>query len=236
MPRRIFRDHRVSKTSEAYLAQASPLPKTPKQPVNDWLAYKSRLGETRRQALRDGLKELEQRKIRQDELMAQRSRSKQGIRNYLVHKPKREDERLTNPTVLAANRKVNSSVLADPNRQSRVAEKILRVQAQEQAKAEARKDALHTLYMNARHFITTEEQLNQKVEEIFTSTPHGVDNLNQNIWQVHMPPSMQSMMSTAKDKNSRAIKYGGGPAATTLKRMKRIAEELTGGKMEDDKI
>lgn len=90
--------------------------------------------------------------------------------------------------------------------------------------------------MNARHFITTEEQLEQKVEEIFTETPHGVDNMNQNIWQVHMPPSMKSLLATANDKNNKAIKFGGGPAATTLKRMKRIAEELTGGKMEDEKI
>lgn len=153
-----------------------------------------------------------------------------------MYAPQREDERLTSPTVLLANQVLKREVLADPNRAARVAERVANVQAQEQARKEARMDALHTLYMNARHFITTEKQLAEKVDEIFTATPHGQDNTNQNIWHTHFPPSMNALLRTGGDKRSQAIKSGAGPAATTLKRMKRIAEELTGGKMEDDRI
>ena len=142
------------------------------------------------------------------------------------------DERLTNPTITAATKALQTT-LPDPNRAQRVADSAARVLAIEKEKAEARRDALHTLYMNARTFITTEAQLDAKVEEIFVKDPHG-KRMSSNIWDINVPPTVQSMLSSVGDTNKNAILYGSGPAATTLKRMKRIAEELTGGKMDTD--
>jgi hypothetical protein len=233
VPRNIFRKRGQDKSSDAYIARATPSPKHPIEANNPWLAYKRRLAEIRKSNLRDGLKGLEERKIHQDGVVAGRSKQKRRLREQLVNAPQREDERLTSPTILAANRTVTTGILPDPDREARVAAKAARVQAKQQALEDARKDALHTLYMNARNFITTEAQLEKKIEEIFVPDPHAPNNLNQNIWDFGTPPTIETMMNSLGDRHSNAIKYGSGPAATSLKRMKKIAEELTGGKMED---
>lgn len=115
----------------------------------------------------------------------------------------------------------------------RLAEKAARVAEKERAKEEARRNALHTLYMHAREFIVTEQQLDNKIEEIFTETPHSPNNLDQNIWNVlQTPPSVQSMLSTVTRTQRHAVDFHVRPETVNGARLKKIAEELTGGKME----
>lgn len=232
VPRQIFRKRGINKTSESYLAAATRESQNPKEPANDHIAWKQRLAATRRQSLREGLVELEIRKNLQDAAVAARSKSRTALREHRVSKAQRMDERLTNPTIKAATKALQTT-LPDPNRAQRVAASAERVLAIQKEKEEARRDALHTLYMNARNFITTEQQLDAKVEEIFIQKPHG-DEKSDNIWDINVPPTVQNMLNTVGDTSKKAIFYGSGPAATTLKRMKRIAEELTGGKMDID--
>merc|ERR1712098_664467 len=115
----------------------------------------------------------------------------------------------------------------------RVAEKKARVEAIALAKEEQRRNALHTLYMNARSFITTEEELDAEIEKIFVEDPHASGNLNDNIWSVKgAPPSVLTMLSAVNNTQKKAIDFHRGPAALTGRRMKKIAEELTGGTMD----
>jgi hypothetical protein len=189
---------------------------------------------SRRGNLREGLVELYKRKRDSEGAVAARSMTRQDERGRRLHAPQREDERLTDPTIKEANRILQSGPIPDPNREARVAEKIARVRAKEAAREEQRKNALHTLYMQARSFITTEEQLDAKIEEIFKETPEGESD---SIWQWTIvargaPPTVQDMLSAVNNTEKEAVKYHSGPAQITGQRMKRLAEELTGGKMD----
>ena len=189
---------------------------------------------SRRGNLREGLVELYKRKKDRDGAVAARSKTRQEERGRRLHAPQREDERLTDPTIKEANRILQSGPIPDPNREARVAEKIARVRAKEAAREEQRKNALHTLYMQARSFITTEEQLDAKIEEIFKETHEGDPD---SIWEQTgsaegAPPTVQDMLSAINKTESKAIKYHSGPAQITGRRMKKLAEELTGGKMD----
>jgi hypothetical protein len=186
---------------------------------------------SRRENLREGLLELQKRKHRQDSMIAGRSRARSEYREKRLHAPQREDERLTNPTIASATRTLQQGPVPDPDRAARVGEKAARVQAKEAAKEEARRDALHTLYMHARSFITTEEQLDSEIESIFVEQPF--EQNGDNIWDaVGAPPTVQDMLSAVNNTQKSALAYHAGPAAITGKRIKRIAEELTGGKMD----
>lgn len=231
-PRNLFPRRAGDKTSPEYLAAVTPEPKHKAKPVNDLVAWKRRMAATRRQNLREGLVELYERKTAHDKIVAGRSKGRYAAREARLHAPQREDERLTNPTITAANSALQTGPLPDPDRAARIAEKAARVQAIEAQKEEERRDALHTLYMNARSFITTEEQLDQRIEAIFTNQPFEANSEVDNIWEVAGPPTtVQEMLSVVNKSEKNAMNFHRGPALITGQRMKRIAEELTGGKI-----
>lgn len=152
----------------------------------------------------------------------------------MVHAPQREDERLTSPTITEAVRKLQLGPVPDPEREARIAAKAERVKAKEAKREEARKNALHTLYMHARSFITTEEQLDKQIEAIFVPRPfpEGTTDTD-NIWDaLGPPPTVQRLLATVNHTEREAVRYHAGPGAITGQRMKKIAEELTGGKMD----
>lgn len=187
---------------------------------------------TRRTNLREGLVELHKRKTKEDAVIAARSERRNVAREARVYAPQREDERLTNPTITKANSTLQTGHLPDPDRMARIAEMAARVQAAEMEKEEARRDALHTLYMHARDFITTEEQLDQQIEAIFTDTPFKPNDKRDNIWEHWQPELVSDMLSDVNHTQKEATKFHARPAVLTGKRMKRIAEQLTGGKMD----
>merc|ERR1711939_636071 len=77
------------------------------------------------------------------------------------------------------------------------------------------------------------EELDAEIEKIFVEDPHASGNLNDNIWSVKgAPPSVLTMLSAVNNTQKKAIDFHRGPAALTGRRMKKIAEELTGGTME----
>ena len=189
---------------------------------------------SRRENLREGLSELHRRKVNQDTLVDSRSRAKSRQREATVHAPQREDERLTSTTVRQAIRQLQKGRVPDPGRDKRIAEAAERVKVNEIAREAQRKDALHTLYMHAREFITTEEELDAEIEKIFVDFPFGPENAGKtNIWDAYgAPPTVQEMLSAVNNTQKQALEYHRGPGFITGKRMTRIAEELTGGKMD----
>lgn len=163
------------------------------------------------------------------------SRSKAILKDRArrLQTPQREDERLTNPSITTSLKDLYIG-LPDPHREARIAEKAERCQSKAEAKKEERRNALHTLYMNAREFITTEEQLDAEIEKLFVPSPFGKENMGkENIWDAHgSPPTVQDMLANINNTKKTAIDYHRGPAHATGQRMKKIAEELTGGKMD----
>lgn len=190
------------------------------------------MAEMRRHNLREGLVELHQRKVRTDRVVADRSAIRRENRERRLYAPPREDERLTSPTITAAMRKLQFGDLPDPNRSERLEAAAERVAAKQQSLEEQRRDALHTLYMHARSFITTEDQLDAEIDKVFTETPFG-ERKPTNIWDaLDAPPTVQDMLSVVNNTQKTAMEYHGNRGAATGKRMIRIAEELTGGKMD----
>jgi hypothetical protein len=216
-----------------YITETMPEPKNPKPPQDERLAFKRRLAASRRENLREGLLELHKRKVRQDNTLKNESLAKRRDRERRLHAPQREDDRLTSATVRTALQDLYIG-LPDPERAARVAAQAERTRENELAKQELRREAIHKLYMHAREFITTEEQLNTEIEKIFVPNPfgHGMEGKT-SIWEAHgAPPTVQDMLSVVNKTQKKAMDFHRGPAHITSQRMKKIAEELTGGEMD----
>jgi hypothetical protein len=232
-PRNLFPKRGANKTSKSYLKATTPLPKHQAAPANDYEAWKRTIAANRRQNLVEGLRTLKTRKALSDGRIAARSKKSSEERARVLNAPQREDERLTSPTITEAMRKLQLGSVPDPRREERVAAKAERVKANEAMREEARKNALHTLYMHARSFITTEEQLDAEIEKIFVDRPFGNDATSNNIWDAKgSPPTVQDLLATVNRSQKTAVDYHAGPAHITGQRMKKIAEELTGGRMD----
>ncbi|ESZ91838.1 hypothetical protein SBOR_7790 [Sclerotinia borealis F-4128] len=232
-PRNLFPNRGPDKISKKYLDAVTREPAKPSSNPNDYAAWKHRLATQRRESLKEALVKLHKRKLDQERIVAGNSRSKRQANEKRLKAPQREDERLMNPTITEAMSKLQVGFVPDPERESELAQKALRVQRKEAEREEQRRNALHTLYMNARSFITTEEQLNAKIEEIFTSPFDKNSPDKTNIWQVHeKPPTVQDMLSGVNNSQKTTLGQYSSPAVITGLRMHHIAEKLTGGKMD----
>lgn len=177
--------------------------------------------------------ELRHRKRLSDRQLAARSAYRRAEHERLIREPEREDERLTNPTVTQALRPPKTEVLADPDHEARIAEKRARVAVRNAEKVEERRDALHSLYMNARGFITTAAQLNAEVDRVFDDLDQwaSAEAFGHNVWNLGTPETVQQKLSKVNRTGRNALEHNQGYAELTAQREKRIAEELTGGKM-----
>ncbi|TQS39038.1 hypothetical protein Golomagni_00443 [Golovinomyces magnicellulatus] len=224
---------RTSKDHPNFILKTIPEPKALKEPQNEFVAWKRRTAELRKKNLRESLIELHKRKCERKDKLERLSIGRRNRRERLLNAPQREDERLTNPTVTQLNSNLQKGALSDPNRDSRILEKAARVRAREEAKSQARMDALHTLYMNARNFITTEESLEAQIQLIFKEEPFAKGNLDDNIWEVlGSPPTVRDLLKRYEGHSRAAVEAHQSPAVIIGERMQVIAEELTGGKME----
>lgn len=129
------------------------------------------------------------------------------------------------------------SGLPDPNREARQAGMRARVEEKEARRVADRQDALHTLYMHARTFITNETQLDAAIDKAFGTPQQPVEfgYHGMSVWNTG--PSEKGPFQGVHDKLDQANRARGtfadkqGFADLTNERLKRIAEELTGGKM-----
>lgn len=178
--------------------------------------------------------QLRYRKEKIDKRVAVRSAYKMAEHERLVAKPERDDERFTSPSILKSTHPSNRPLLPDPDRAFRLATKRANVAAQEAAKQEDRRNALHTLYMNAGNFIITEEHLNRVVDQVFDDhTQFATDSRNGlNIWNTGYPETVQELLRQAnRETGGSAVDRNQGYGPVTKERMKKLREELTGGKM-----
>jgi hypothetical protein len=232
VPRNIFRKSPIPKTSDEYFAATIPRARKNKRPQDDHVAWKRKMAAARRQNLREGLAALHARKLRTDRQLLHRSAYKKQTREERFNAPQREDERLTNPTITEAMSQLQVGHVKDAGREERIEEMKVRVAAKEAIREEARQTALHTLYMHARSFITTEQELDDRINKIFTTRPFE-GSVSNNIWEAKGPPQTVQVMLDDINKRQKSVvgKYQ-GPGMITGSRMKKIGEELTGGKMD----
>ena len=199
--------------------------------TKDYVEWKARSAAARRRNLREGLVELQHRKQRIDRQLAARSAFKQAENYRALHQPEREDERLTNPSITRTLTKGYLANIPDPNRWPRILRKKAKVKSKETRDMEERRNALHSLYMNAREFIVTEAALNAKIDEVFDD--EWFKNYpGRSIWdRENIPHTVQSLLNEANRSGIKAVQHNAGYAHITRQRVQRIAEELTGGKM-----
>lgn len=181
--------------------------------------------------------ELKHRKQISDEIRNKKANRKIAERERLVSAPMREDERLTNPTILQSQlptrlrQNGKPLPLADPNRQSLYRQAVESTREFEEKRREERKDQLHTLYMKANTFITSEEQLNAVMERVFDDKEQfkSMEGRGENIWNLGYPLTVAEMLEDS-NRGGQAVDVG-RKAAMVKERYKRIAEVLTGGAM-----
>jgi len=192
--------------------------------------YKLRMAELRKANLREGLTALHTRKDTQEKRVLRRSILRSEQRERLVAQAEREDERLTANTVLSTMKPKELLDLPEGEEEALYERRKARYEARQAAKREERRDKLHTLYMHARQFITTNEQLAHAIDVEFEK---------QSIWKLGLPSSLHQMIS---GKTPPEGKFDIGQASglvaqssrrfkTDQERMQRIAEKLSGGKM-----
>ena len=238
-PRKISLRRELRKAHKAmpeYLAAVTPEPLEDKttRSDNEFVSWKARQSELRRRNLREGLTELHQRRhelgLRRSITRAANSR----IREKLLYARERSDVRLTNPSVLSTQRPTKHHALPDPTRSARLAVKSQNVADMAAMREETRRNALHTLYVNAGDFITTGEQLDGVIDRAFddNSQFRGDSSEGVNIWNLGPPETVQELLRKAnKSGRQTALDSAEGNEITTRERMKKIGEELTGGKM-----
>ena len=178
--------------------------------------------------------ELRKRKEKIDKRLEARSRYRMAEHERLVAEPERDDERFTSPSILHSTRPGGHSNVPDPDRTSRLASKRANVAAQEAVKQEERRSAVHTLYMNAGNFIVTEDHLYRTVDQVFDDNSQFSNDTRPglNIWNTGYPETVQEMVNQSnRVSGGKAIQLNQGFGPVMKERMKKISEELTGGKM-----
>ncbi|KAL8778043.1 MAG: hypothetical protein Q9213_007592 [Squamulea squamosa] len=245
-PRSIFPQHNKTapeeKTSEFYFAATTPSPSPstlgrpkPKDPsTRRFVEWKSKNAEHRRRNLRESLVELRERKAKTDSRLEARIAAKQRDREQRMNAPTPADEKYTAPSILQSSLPSRTG-LQDPDRTARIERRRANYLAHDAMKKTERRNALHTLYMNAREFIVTEEKLNEAVEKAFDPYSEQFNNESRrglNVWNLGYPETVKEHLERAnKGEEGRAVERLSGFSGVTDERMRRIGEELTGGKM-----
>ncbi|KAI4203471.1 MAG: hypothetical protein LQ350_001809 [Teloschistes chrysophthalmus] len=240
-PRKIFPRNGPNKTSPNYLAAVTPDPKprpktsTPPSPAHrSQIEWKTKLAEHRRRNLRESLHELKSRKVKQDKRLQARSTAKLELRERLLTAPTPAHEKHTTPSILSSALST-SYTMTPTERASLLALKKANHERHASQKIAERRNALHTLYTNARDFIVTEQALNEAVENVFHPGNPQFDNeakRGMNVWNLGYPETVRELLDTAnKEDTGSSVQRQMGYAGLTDKRMKRLGEELTGGKM-----
>lgn len=250
VPREIFPPRAPDKGNAQYLGAVTREPQKSADKERKWKAvgpigmvkakhlerseWRRRMAATRRRNLREGLVELQRRRDTTQREAAIRSARKRAERQEALYREQREDERLTLPSVTQAMQKVKVGILPDPHREARIAEKRANVAATMAKQSSKRQRALHELYINARYFITTEEQLNNEIDKVFVPRPkEWGDEEPRNIWSQGPPPTTHDMLNELRREGQGFKENDESYVAITEKRLMRIGEELTGGKMID---
>ncbi|KAI0473455.1 hypothetical protein GGR56DRAFT_695759 [Xylariaceae sp. FL0804] len=258
-PRRIFSKRgSQAKATAAYLARSAPEPSTAPSPgslADPRAEHGRRMAATRRSSLASGVRALWQRKRFVDRKRGAALDARRAQQLAAATAPERRDEVLTRGWLHPATHL--TAVARDPHRFETAAASRARTASLEAARSEARRDALQGLYMGARAFIVDEDALGAEVDRLFHPDYYrsggGALGAGANggggrdpyggapaasVWDAQgAPPDVAALVSdTARYSNASASGFLAGESderTRTEHRQRQVAEELTGGKMED---
>ena len=238
----------TKKATPKYLAAVTPDPVERnhshlKGEKLEYVTWKARQAELRRRNLREGLVELQHRKEQITQILTDRQKRHQKRNMTRRYAPEKEDVRLTSPSVLQSSlpkRQQLQPTLQDQS-QFEQAARTARVQANLAKKKsltkEDKRDLLHTLYVNAGDFSTTEAQLEEKIKQAFDDMDQFKTDVKDgmNIWNLGVPETTRELVTRfgRRAESNKAVDAADANEQVTKERVKRIAELLTGGKIED---
>lgn len=240
-PRNVFKTRSdLPKESDEFLKLSTPDPAKPPMPGKynrdaEIRLYKQRLADSRKLALRQGVKELHERKTTTEQKERADMKVYFAERRAAAMAPPREVDVLTQTSVSKSIRDFLEDKLPSTSRLNITDARrkaFKRRMAKHQSVREAR---LHDMYTKAREFIVNEEQLDAAIEQEFGTeeAPVGWDGKGQQVvgqagefgkspWAGPMPEGVAELLKKLK---------GGEGVGLARERMKKVAEELTGGKM-----
>lgn len=239
VPREVFpRAERDRKIQAEYMQKTAPQPATIHESVTEEQKWKSTMAESRRTNLEESLHALWSRRSSIDNNRNTRVRRKFDEHNRAAAAPERDDDRLTRGTVLDSI--LDTRVYPDPERFARADRSRTKILAAEKSKREGRRDALMELYISASNFIVHETELKAEIEKVFAddyfhkqSQASNHRGVTENMWGIYgKPPSIANMMESSTGASTKVMDYNESEYDRSVKRQKRIAEDLTGGKME----
>ncbi|KAL4804257.1 hypothetical protein BDV18DRAFT_29005 [Aspergillus unguis] len=233
VPREIFPRRRVDKPGKQYIADATPVSQQKEIKKNDPHAdlkiWKRDMAEMRRRNFEEGLLELYGRKRKNEKKMQEKSAERQALREQVFRQRERPDEEFTRPSIPQELVEKRKAGLPDPGREERLAASQLRIENRNRMKEMERQDSLHTLYVNARNFITTEAQLAAEIEKVFPEGPNEAwindQKYGDNVWNLGFPRGMNLRLNdTANRRETERWDIIQG-------RVKQLGEQITGGKI-----
>jgi hypothetical protein len=236
IPRQVFSPEEGDrKLQDDYLDRTAPLKKDA-APAKDGSveAWKRAMAAARRENLSSGLKHLWARKAARDRADLRRRDAKAEAFRVASATPEREDDRLTRPTVLSSA--LRTEVIPDPDRFEKAEERRRHTELKAQEKREARRDALMELYLNAANFIVDEASLEKEVNHVFSNEywreTYGFSGETPNVWEVASAgqPDLETMLGSLRNNGQRPFPWQ-ATYSRNVKRQKKTAEELTGGKL-----
>jgi hypothetical protein len=241
IPRDIFKTrNKHPKESDVFLNRSTRSPTSLKVPGPhskdaSYRLYKQRLAETRRTALKEGVTQLHARKVDTDAAFQAKLSASYADKRARAFAPPRETDVLTAASVQKGIRDFLAGTLPPasknaniPTRRAAYERRMARVDA-------VRSSRLHDLYVNAREFLVEESQLDEAIEKAFGTeeAPVGWDVKGEmglrsegkeglSPWHGPMPEGVGDMLQKLK---------GGEGVGLAKERVRKVAEELTGGKM-----
>ena len=238
VPRDVFeRREGDRKTRPDYIAKTAPQ-RVDDRPLNsDTQRWKKQLADSRRQNLEEGLQGLWRRHETREQGRAERARRREDALRRAHEAAEPKAAVMTRGTVLASI--ADTAVHPDPERFDKAERSRARVLAQESARRDARRDALMELYINASSFIVTEAELKEEIDKLFhedyfrkQSVKGYRPGATENVWGVYgKPPGLAAMFETVTRTSTNVANASESEFDHSVKRTKKISEELTGGKM-----
>ncbi|CAI6336023.1 unnamed protein product [Periconia digitata] len=238
IPRDVFKTRsRLPKASEQFISRTTKDPAKAKLPGPynkdaEYRLYKQRLAEARRNNFREGVKALHERKVTSEAESKARYEKLNTEKRALTFAPPRTVDVLTQASVSKSVRDFLSDCLSQNPSPAGVQARRKAFTRRMNKQDTIRQARVHDLYTNARKFIVTEQQLDESIEEAFGTDDQPVRwNKNGQVesgssgispWEGGIPNGIHEKMKS----------LGGGQGVGLAKeRVKKIAEELTGGKM-----
>lgn len=239
VPRDIFKTRNPHpKESPDFLNRSTRPPTTVKVPGPysrdaEYRLYKQRLADKRRAALQQGVKELHERKVDSEAQYLSKIQAIGAFRRQVAMAPRRQVDILTETSVAKGIRDFLTDSL--PPRPDITKARRAAYQRRLEKVQHMRTSRLHDLYTNARTFIVDEQQLDHAIETAFGTeeSPMGWDDKGNmgprdegkeglSPWHGPMPEGVSDRLQKLK---------GGEGVGLAKERVRKVAEELTGGKM-----